>query len=405
MDMGMSNSDDISLLAFVKEETSLQSLRQFASTHQLGEDNVFTGDIHSAVEYLATHTPPNLLMVEVEGKNQTEVAPQLEKLADVCAPDTKVVIIGTVNEYSFFCWLQDIGIFHYLLKPLSVESLEAMYGKATAIQQGSMAAKKQGKITGIIGTRGGSGASSLALLLAGLMAERTKKPTGLVELDPQDGTIALLLDIEPSRGFRDAIEKPDRIDSLFLERVMVKANDHLSILSAEDGLHETVHFNDDAADALMPILREKFVHTFLDVSHHFNPFSLKCLRMCDQIFVLSPMNLQGLRDAMRMNEWLKERCKITHHLFIGNKVGASQKHEIMQSDFEKSLGAKLTEVLPHSPALFSEIGNDLAVLKKPSTIGFNSLENIAKLINPVFKSSQDDTAKSKKSGIGFLKKK
>jgi pilus assembly protein CpaE len=401
----MANGDDISMLAFVKDEADAAALRAFASSQQLGEESVLIGDIHTAVEYLAAHTPPTLLMVEVIGKNQTEVAPQLEKLADVCAPDTKVVIVGSVNEYSFFCWLQEIGIFHYMLKPLVPEALDAMYAKALAKGSAGVAEKKLGKVVGIIGTRGGSGSSTLSTLLAGLMAERTKKPVGLVELDPQDGTIALLLDIEPSRGFRDAIEKPDRIDSLFLERVMVKASDHLSILSAEDGLHESIHFSEDAADKLFPILKEKFAFSFVDVSHHFNPFSLKSLRMCDQIFVVSPMNLQGLRDAMRINEWLKDRCKITHHMFIGNKVGASNKHEVMQSDFEKSLGTKLTETLPYSPELFSEITNDLAVLKKPSLNGFSALENIGKLVNPSLKTGADSAAKGKKASKGFLKKK
>lgn len=401
----MSNGDDISILAFVKAESDLAALRSFATTHQLGEENIFAGDIHSAAEHLATHTPPSLLIVEAEGKNQADIAPQLEKLADGCAPDTKVAIVGTVNEYSFFCWLQDIGIFHYLLKPLTVEALEAMYTKVTTKVIGAAPEKKLGKTIGVIGTRGGTGASSMTTLLAALMADRTKKPVGLVELDPQDGTIALLLDIEPSRGFRDAMEKPDRIDSLFLERVMVKATEHLHVLSAEDNLHENVNYNEEAADALIPILKEKFAYSFMDVSHHFNKFSLKCLRSCDHIFVISPMNLQGLRDAMRINEWLKERCKVTHHFFIGNKAGESSKHEVMQSDYEKSLGTKLTEIFPYSPQLFSEITNDLAVLKKTSLEGFNQLENISKLVNPALKTHADELSKGKKAGKGFLKKK
>lgn len=401
----MSNIDDISLTAFVKNDADIAILKQFAGEHQLGEENVFTGDIHNAVEHLGAHPSPSLLIVEVEGRNQTDVAPQLEKLADVCSPDTKVVIVGIVNEYSFFCWLQEIGIFHYLLKPLTIEAMEALYTKTAAKGGAATSEKKLGKTIGVIGTRGGSGASSITTLLAALMAERTKKPIGLLELDPQDGTIALLLDLEPSRGFREAIEKPDRIDPLFLDRVMVKASEHLSILSAEDSLHENVNYTEDAADILMPILKEKFTYTFMDVSHHFNRFSLKCLRMCDHIFVLSPMNLQGLRDAIRINEWLKDRCKVTHHIFIGNKAGEASKHEVMQSDFEKSVGTKFTEILPFSPELFSEITNDLAVIKKTSLEGFSQLENIAKIINPSLKTQADANAKGKKAGKGFLKKK
>ena len=59
---------------------------------------------------------------------------------------------------------------------------------------------------------------------------QSKKHVALVDIDPQEGSIALALDIEPSRGLRDALEKPDRIDSLFIERVMSKPLKNLSVL-------------------------------------------------------------------------------------------------------------------------------------------------------------------------------
>jgi pilus assembly protein CpaE len=41
------------------------------------------------------------------------------------------------------------------------------------------------------------------------------------------------MDLEPGRGLTDAIENPSRIDGLFIERALIRANDNLSILSAE----------------------------------------------------------------------------------------------------------------------------------------------------------------------------
>ena len=391
----MSNMDGVSLLAFLKSDADIKAMHVFAQHHGLGDDAVLKGDITNATEYLADKEPPSLLIVEIPSAGEAEAL--LDKLADVCAPDTKVVIAGNINEYSFFLWLQEIGIFHYLLLPLTDDGLEALYQKViTDDQDTGTAGKTPGKTIGLMGTRGGSGATSLSVLLGALMAKHAKKDTCVLELDPLDGTAALLLDVEPSHGLREALEKPERIDEIFLERVMIKMNEHLSIISAEESLSNAVEFHEEAADSLIPVLKKRFDFSFLDISHHFNPFSLKAAQLCDQIYVISPMNLQGLRDAMRINEWLRDKCDITHHQFIGNRVGEMENHEVLINDFEKSLGTKLACTIPFSPTFFSEITNDLSVLKKTSEEGFEEFAALAKLVNPSLKISEEADKKGKK---------
>lgn len=399
----MSNSDGVSLLAFLQAESNISAMKHFAEQHHLGSDCVLQGDISSAAEYLAEHTPPNLLVVEIPKTSDHQAL--LDKLADVCSPDTKVVIAGEINEYSFFCWLQEIGIFHYLLLPLSDETLETLYQKALAKDGSVSNIQKVGKTIGLIGTRGGSGATSLSILLGAMLAEHLKKDVGIVELDPLDGTAALLLDVEPSRGMREAIEKPDRIDELFLERVMIRMNNHLSIMSSEEDISTDIKFNAEAAEALIGVLKDRFTYSFIDISHHFNAFSLRAAQLCDQLLVISPMNLQGLRDSMRINDWLKNKCEITHQQFVGNKVGESSKHEVIQPDFEKSMNTKLAATLPFSPEIFSEITNDLSVIKKTKEDGYKELVALAKLIEPSLKVDEEKDKKDKKSKLLALKKK
>ncbi len=87
--------------------------------------------------------------------------------------------------------------------------------------------------TAVVGTRGGVGASTIATSLAWLFSTEHRRSTALLDLDVHFGTGALSLDLEPGRGLTDAIENPSRIDGLFIERAMIRANDNLAIMSAE----------------------------------------------------------------------------------------------------------------------------------------------------------------------------
>ena len=99
--------------------------------------------------------------------------------------------------------------------------------------RGEAQADKPHIMTAVVGVRGGVGASTMATSLAWLLGRARRMPTALLDLDVHFGTGALALDLEPGRGLTDAIENPSRIDGLFIERAMVRANESLSILSAE----------------------------------------------------------------------------------------------------------------------------------------------------------------------------
>src|SRR4029453_13148399 len=80
-------------------------------------------------------------------------------------------------------------------------------------------------MSAVIGVRGGGGAPPASTSLAWLLGAKAQRSTALLDLDIHFGTGALALDLEPGRGLTDAIENPSRIDGLFIERAMVRANE------------------------------------------------------------------------------------------------------------------------------------------------------------------------------------
>jgi len=345
---GTHSAERPAFMAFTSDKDSLSLLRQFAAAQGWGENAVHSGDIDTASEYLKTHASPLVLCVDIASVESAPAA--LDRLADVCDPTIKVIVSGAINEYSFYCWLVDVGVSNYLLKPFAPAALDAAYRKAAdnaPAQQGDApAVKKNAKIITVMGTRGGVGATTIGVNMAWILANELHHKTALLDFDPQLGTVALALDLEPGKGLRDALEKPERIDGLFLDRVMVKLDGNLSILSTEEPLEEEITATEAAAEALFKQARPKFSHIIVDVPRTLSPFTRYALKHSDHIVCVTEYTLMGLRESLRYLDYCRDILKIAPPVFVANRVGLAGKHQMPQPEFEKGLGRKIDFTIP-----------------------------------------------------------
>ena len=167
------------------------------------------------------------------------------------------------------------------------------------------AAAKTHISTAVIGTRGGVGASTMATSLAWLFSADNKLPTALLDLDIHFGTGALALDLEPGRGLTDAIENPSRIDGLFIERAMIRANDNLAILSAEAPINSPLMTDGSAFVQLEEEFRQAFEMTVIDLPRNMLINFPHLLTDVNVVVLATELTLASARDAIRLLSWLK----------------------------------------------------------------------------------------------------
>ena len=122
-----------------------------------------------------------------------------------------------------------------------------------------------------VGSRGGVGTTTTAVSCAWLLAEERGERIALVDLDLHFGTIALKLDTDPGSGLCEALEQPSRIDSLFIERAMVKVTDNLRVLAAEASAAQHLIVDAGAVDMLLYELRRKFARIVVDLPRGATP--------------------------------------------------------------------------------------------------------------------------------------
>ena len=215
----------------------------------------------------------------------------------------------------------------------------------TPKSQDAQAAKKHIS-TAVVGTRGGVGASTIATSLAWLFSAEHKLPTALLDLDIHFGTGALALDLEPGRGLTDAIDNPSRIDGLFIERAMIRANDKLAILSAEAPISSPLMTDGAAFVQLEEEFRQAFEMTVIDLPRNMLINFPHLLADVNVVVVATEMTLASARDAIRILSWLKTNAPHARPIVVANKVQPAIT-EISRSDFEASIERKINLTVPY----------------------------------------------------------
>ncbi len=180
-------------------------------------------------------------------------------------------------------------------------------------------------------------------------------PTALLDLDVHFGTGALALDLEPGRGLTDAIDNPSRIDGLFIERAMIRANENLAILSAEAPISSPLMTDGSAFVQLEEEFRAAFEMTVIDLPRNMLINFPHLLADVNVVVLGTEMTLASARDSIRILSWLKTNAPHVHPVVVANKVQPGIA-EISKADFEASIERKIDFTIPYDIESRSECG-------------------------------------------------
>ncbi len=360
--------------AYLCDESTADTLRPVCVELGWAIEKIHKGGLRNAVQSLSVSASPSILFVDLSESG--DPLNDINALAEVCEPGTVVIASGEVNDVRLYRDLVTSGIQDYLLKPFSADQLRDAFAHATATLNGpkhvEVSTDRPHIMTGVIGVRGGVGATTLATSIAWQLSDGHKRSTALLDLDVHFGTGALSLDLDPGRGLTDAMDNPSRIDGLFIERAMVRANDKLSILSAEAPINQPMLTDGGAFYQLQEEMRAAFECTVIDLPRAMIVQHPHLLNDIQSIVVVAELTLAGARDMIRILSWLKSNAPATRVTLVANRVPTSGASEISKKDFESSIERKLDVMLPYDPKIMvqsAKLGKSVAEVGKGSKLG------------------------------------
>lgn len=332
------------LVAYVTDAESEGTLR--AALSDLGADlAIQRGGIGHAIRDLARKPTPQVLIVDVSGVDNPIEA--LDELANVCEPDVKVLVVGEQTDLGFYREItRGLGVVEYLEKPLTRDAVVRLF---LPVVQGRTAFPHEiigGRIVAVVGAHGGVGTTTVAVNLAVLLAEHTRGYVALVDLNLQTGAAAMMLGVKPSAGLRVALEQPDRVDALFLDRTAVAVSDRLRLIAAEEPFEEAPRPTASGVARLMALLRRRFNWIVVDMPTAADAALLAVYPVAQtRILVLTP-DIVAIRDTARLRTMLTRLAGNDRALTVLNRFGI--RGGLPVEMVEKGLGTRIDLRLPEA---------------------------------------------------------
>ena len=330
-------------LAFLGDDHSREVVGRVA--HEVfGAATVADGGVRNALDSLTDAAPPETLIVDI-GENPEHLTPLLS-LCGSSMRETRLIAVGSLNDVAIYRDLIEAGAADYLVKPITEPALRAALSRRRMPRHDDdpAAEKKVHKIV-VVGAQGGVGASTIALNLAWLSAEVHEKQTVLVDLDLEFGTAALALDLEPTRGLREALENPGRIDSLFVSSATARVGDRFCVMSTEETFDQGFRPDPAAIEALLGTLEESNDCVIVDLPR--SAFDLRhgVFQAATQVVLVSDLSLRGLRDTARLIDIVRDAAPEVPVTVVANRTGAPQQ-AISVAEFKKTLGRNVDLQIP-----------------------------------------------------------
>ena len=266
-----------------------------------------------------------------------------------------MIVIGRVNDITLYRDLVRRGVSDYLIAPVaSIDLIRAVSGLFCAPE-----AKPVGRTIAVVGAKGGVGASTVAHNIAWALARDLSVDSVIADLDLPFGTAGLDYNQDPTQGIADAVLSPERINTSFIDRLLSKCTDHLSLLAAPATLDRVYDFAAEAFETTFDVLRATVPCIVLDVPHVWTGWTKRTLVGADEILIVAAPDLANLRNAKNLFDLLRAARPNDHRpRYCLNQVGVPKRPEIKPADFAKALEAEPAAVIPFEPQVFGTAANN-----------------------------------------------
>jgi pilus assembly protein CpaE len=319
--------------------------QEVVATLQATEPAIIVGSPLEVSEYLAQNSlEPTEIVIDI-GTRGRDVLEEIDKLAEHCIAETRVVAVGQTNDVSLYRALLARGVLDYIPMPASMEDITRAFSNVQRPQAASAApaSGRDSKVIAFMSAGSGDGSSTLALNTAYALSNiLPDQQVILIDMDYQYGMVAKHLDLQAQYGIRELFDHPDRgVDSTLIRRMVAKYG-KLSLITAPSELRFVPNLQAEAMQALLQTLKQSYDIIILDLPHFWQPWVATACQHSNLLVMVAQLWLKSTTHAARIMKVLRELGITQDRISLAiNRAGAKFKEAIEPTDFERVCGGPI----------------------------------------------------------------
>lgn len=306
-------------------------------------------DNYSGAEWEIGHAgePAAMRVCFIDYDQAPEQAIRVTERMQADHPDLHVFAVSSYSDPERIIVAMRAGCAEYLLKPLQVERVQEGLTRVEARQKEKTRSKVRGRVIMLIGAKGGTGVTSLALHLALELAGQSKRKCLLVDQHEALGDASLYLGTGRHRySFYELANNTDRLDQELLQGFLLQHPSGLHLLDSPESTDLVHSAPASAIERTLAFLAETYPYVIVDCPPGLSASTFACLSQSDQVAIVMTAELPCVRNAVRYLEQLEKAGYAGNVQVILNR--SSKRGPLSEERIEKALNRSISLHVPNS---------------------------------------------------------
>ena len=287
---------------------------------------------------------PNLFFANVEDEETLEMIPDfVDKFAGA-------YILGTMSQWDPLIAQKALenGATGCILKPFTAkEVLEYLQLYSVRGEH------KPARLISFFSPKGRAGRTTLAAILALLIAEKTGERVALIDTDLQFGDLPIFFDLEPKRTVVDATQDIKLLTPVTFAPYFYPVKEGVGLLSSPDRPEYAELVAPESLTEVVMMAGNIFRYVIVDLPSGFNPVTLNICRISNVVFVTTMINsgfeIKHAKKTMEMFTAQDDGKRKVHAVFTRvNPFTEEQRQKIADQ-----LGYPVDEIIPNEYKMIS----------------------------------------------------
>ncbi|MBP7935804.1 MAG: AAA family ATPase [Phycisphaerae bacterium] len=329
------------------------------------------------------------------GDKQGQGLSIVQRIAET-TPTCSILGVGRWTDPESIIAAMRAGCSQFVTWPIDATDLNSAMER---IRTTRVAEVKTSKLICVVGSAGGSGATTVACNLAMELVHTTNRRCALVDLNLEFGDVCTVLDCSPNYSIADVCGQGAEIDRTVMTKALYNLPCNVSILARPGELERAYDVTPEGVEGALRTLSTMFSYVVVDMPRTLDALNAAAVKNADYTLIVTQLGVPFIRNATRMFDGLirtgmpEDRVQI-----VLNRCNADN-DRIKPEEVEAHFGQPIFAMIPNDYKRVQsalDLGHPI-VADAPSSPARLAIEQLAKKLT-----SQADAGEAEKTASSGL---